>query len=131
MDSRMTFQIAEEHIADLRRSADAGRRFAPVGDAPAHTPVIALRPAGPDEAEQLERLAALDSARPLAGESLVAVVDGKLVAAISLASGRVIADPLAPTAEARALLHTRAAQLAHTPRRPWRRFRPRLRPRFA
>ena len=88
--------------------------------------VIALRRAGEDEAGELARLAALDSAHPLDGETLVALVDGRLVAAISLADGRIIADPLAPTTEARALLHTRAAQLAETPRRPWRRFRPRF-----
>jgi hypothetical protein len=126
MDSRMSLQIAQEHIADLRRSADAHRETH-VAEAPKETAgVIALRRAGADEAAELARLAALDSARPLVGDALVAVVDGKLVAAISLADGRVIADPLAPTTEARALLHTRAAQLAQTPQRPWRRFRPRF-----
>jgi hypothetical protein len=123
MDSRMSLQIAQEHIADLHRNANARRRVPGVVDAPARTPVIALRAAGPDEDDDLRRLAALDSAPPLQGDSLVALVDGKLVAAISLGDGRVIADPLAPTAEARALLHARAAQLAATPRRPWRRFR--------
>jgi hypothetical protein len=126
MDSRLTLQIAQEHIADLHRSASAGRDPKEVAREETPSPVIALRLAGADEAEDLERLAALDSASPLVGEALVALVDGTLVAAISLDSGRVIADPLAPTSEARALLHTRAAQLAHTPRRPWRRFRPRF-----
>ena len=80
----------------------------------------------PEAANVAGSLAQLDTARPLYGEALVALVDGRLVAAISLGDGRVIADPLAPTAEARALLHQRAAQLAHTPKRPWRRFRPRF-----
>ena len=131
MDPRLNVLQAEERIADLRRSADASRQVADGGEQRQRTPVIALRVAGADEADELARLAALDSARPLRGQALVAVVDGKLVAAISLGDGRVIADPLAPTAEARASLHARAAQLAHTPRRPWRRFRPRFRPRFA
>jgi hypothetical protein len=126
MDSRINLQIAQQHTADLRRQADADRLAAEAVERPQRTPVIALRPPGADEAEALERLATLDSARPLDGESLVALVDGRLVAAISLDDGRVIADPLAATTEARALLHTRAAQLAHTPRRPWRRFRPRF-----
>ena len=126
MDSRMTFQIAQEHIADLHRSAAAGRRGTEVVEEAKPTPVIALRIAGADEAGELADLAALDSARPLEGESLVALVNGRLVAAIALSDGRMIADPLAPTTEARALLHTRAAQLASTPRRPWRRFRPRF-----
>lgn len=126
MDSRMSLELAQEHIADLRRSAATAQRVATSVEAVAHTSVIALRVAGPDEGPELERLARLDSARPLDGESLVALVDGKLVAAISLGDGRVIADPLAATTEARALLHTRATQLAHIPRRPWRRFRPRF-----
>jgi hypothetical protein len=131
MNSQLNFQIANERIADLHRRADATRHAAEAVEEPQHTPVIALRVAGPDEADELVSLARLDSARPLVGDSLVALVDGKLVAAISLSDGRVIADPLAPTAHARDLLHTRAAQLANTPRRPWRRFRPRFRPRFA
>jgi hypothetical protein len=127
MDSRMSLQIAQEHIADLQRSAAAQRETHVVAEKPRATAgVIALRRAGDDEAAELRQLAALDSTRPLAGDALVALVDGKLVAAISLADGRVIADPLAPTTEARALLHTRAAQLAQTPQRPWRRFRPRF-----
>jgi hypothetical protein len=126
MDSRMSLQIAQEHIADLHRSAAAQRETHVAAEEPKPAGVIALRRAGDDETAELTRLAALDSARPLEGEALVALVDGRLVAAISLGDGRVIADPLAPTTEARALLHTRAAQLARTPRRPWRRFRPRF-----
>ena|SRR5689334_4508158 len=127
MDSRMSLQIAQEHIADLQRSAAAHRETHVAGKQPKRAAnVIALRRAGDDEARELRRLAELDSARPLTGDALVAVVDGRLVAAISLTDGRVIADPLASTTEARALLHTRAAQLAQTPQRPWRRFRPRF-----
>jgi predicted Abi (CAAX) family protease len=126
MDSRMSLQIAQEHIADLHRSA-AARREVQVAEQPKPAGnVIALRRAGDDEVGDLARLAGLDSARPLDGDVLVALVDGRLVAAISLADGRVIADPLAPTTEARALLHQRASQLAQTPQRPWRRFRPRF-----
>lgn len=127
MDSRMNLQIANEHIADLHRAAAASRHLPVVANEPKPTPVIALRLAGPDEADELIALAALDSKRPLRGASLVAVVDGKLVAALSLNDGRVIADPLVPTAEARTLLSTRAAQLAL--RKP--RARRRLRLRFA
>lgn len=126
MDSRMSLQIAQEHIADLRRSAAAQRDVKVIEEPKTTDSIIALRRAGDDEAADVARLAALDSARPLDGEVLVALVDGRLVAAISLADGRVIADPLAPTTEARALLHTRATQLAQTPQRPWRRFRPRF-----
>jgi hypothetical protein len=131
MNTQFNLQIANERIADLHRAADASRHAADGVEESKRSPVIALRVAGPDEADELVTLARLDSARPLVGDALVALVDGNLVAAISLTNGRVIADPLAPTAEARELLHARAAQLANTPRRPWRRFRPRFRPRFA
>jgi hypothetical protein len=126
MENILNFLVAQEHIADLHRNAGNGWRSVRVADKPYRKAVIALRTAGSDEAAQLRQLAALDSARPLEGESLVALVDGRLVAAISLKDGRIIADPLAPTTEARGLLQTRAAQLAETPRRPRRRFRPRF-----
>jgi hypothetical protein len=126
MDSRMTLQVAQEHIADLRRAADATGRHVNVPDEHELSHVIALRTAWPDEARELRQLAALDSAEPLRGESLVALVDGRLVAAISLNDGRVIADPMVATADVRALLRKRAGRLAPSPRRRWPRLRPRL-----
>jgi hypothetical protein len=61
---------------------------------------------------ELARLEAIDSAsRPLGGEVLGAEVEGKLVAAISLADGEVIADPFRPTAATVELLELRARQL--------------------
>jgi hypothetical protein len=130
MDTRMTLQIAQEHIADLHRAAAAQRRIPELVEVRTPTSVIALRLAGPDEAAELAHLAALDSTRRLRGDALVALVDGKLVAAVSLVDGRMIADPFTPTAEARALLRTRAVQLTPTPRSRRRRF-PRFRLRFA
>lgn len=59
----------------------------------------------------LEELADRDSQRPLAGAVLVAEVEGQLLAAVSLAEGRVVADPFSRTEELRALLELRAAQL--------------------
>jgi hypothetical protein len=132
MDSRMNLEIAQERIADLQRSAAARHRAAELVEEPKQPGrVIALRPAGPDETDELARLATLDSARPLRGETIVAVVDGRLVAAISLDDGRLIADPMVPTADTRTLLQTRATQLTRP--RPRRRLRPRrrFRPRFA
>ena len=70
-----------------------------------------IRTAGAHDERQLERLAALDSARPLHGEALVAEVDGAPVAALDLDSGRAIADPFRPTAKVVDLLRIRAAQL--------------------
>ena len=60
-----------------------------------------------------KRLAALDSASPPRGPALVAESPhARMIAALSLGSGRAIADPFEPTAEIVALLELRAAQLA-------------------
>ena len=59
----------------------------------------------------LARLAALDSASPLAGPALVAEADSRLLAALPLGSGRPIADPFESTAELVALLELRRAQI--------------------
>jgi hypothetical protein len=63
-----------------------------------------------DEAA-LGRLAALDSARPPVGPTLVAESDARVLAALPLGSGRPIADPFEPTAELVALLELRREQL--------------------
>jgi hypothetical protein len=70
---------------------------------------LVIRPAYPDDAAALERVARLDSQRPLAAPSLVAERDGRILAALSVASGRAIADPFAPTADLVALLRLHAA----------------------
>jgi hypothetical protein len=129
MNSRMSLEIANERIADLHRNAAASRQIAELVEEPEPAGVIALRLAGADEAADLARLAELDSKRPLRGETIVAVVDGRLVAAISLEDERVISDPLVPTADVRTLLRARAAQLSRVPR-PRLRLRRRFRPRF-
>jgi hypothetical protein len=69
-----------------------------------------LLPAGPVDAGTLNRLAALDETEPLTGDVLLAVADGRAVAAMSVADGRVAADPFARTGEAVALLRLRAQQ---------------------
>jgi hypothetical protein len=81
------------------------------GSAPSPLSMDALmiRPAYPDDAAQLERLARLDSQRPLAAPGLVAERDGRILAALSVAGGRAIADPFAPTADLVALLRLHAA----------------------
>lgn len=73
---------------------------------------VVIRPAYPDDAETLDRLARLDSRRPLSGPILVAERDGKLLAALATESGATIANPFAPTADLVALLRTRAADTA-------------------
>jgi hypothetical protein len=74
----------------------------------------------------LKRLAELDSQQPLDGDTLVAEVDGVAVAALSLHSGRVLADPFVQTQAVVDLLRVRASRGAPRPRtrRVWRRHRP-------
>jgi hypothetical protein len=79
------------------------------------TPVL-VRPARAVDAADLRHLAALDSARPLTGDVLIAVSGGEVAAAMSLDTGAVIATPFQPTAHLVELLRT-AAQPAPS-RRP-------------
>ena len=97
-----------------------GATLLPCSSPPA-TPTTTSQPtqsccAGPghDDARALTRLAALDDTTPLTGEVLVAEQDGELRAAISLHSGRAIADPFHQTAGLVRLLRARAA-LLHAP----------------
>jgi hypothetical protein len=60
---------------------------------------------------ELSKLAALDSHAPLEGAVLGVEVEGELRAAISVASGDLVADPFIRTGELGALLRLRADQL--------------------
>jgi hypothetical protein len=81
---------------------------------------ITVRRAVAADRIELERLAALDSARPPTGPTLVAEADSRMLAALPLGSGRPIADPFEPTAAIVALLELRAGQMAAAPeRRGW------------
>jgi hypothetical protein len=80
------------------------------------TEAVVIRRAYPDDVAALERLASLDSRRPITGAALVAERDGRILAALSLDDGRAIADPFAPTADLVSLLHLRA-EAASTSRR--------------
>ncbi len=72
---------------------------------------LVIRRATTGDTAGLARLAALDSARPLTGDALVAESDGRLRAALSLHDGRAIADPFLATAGDVELLRTRAVLL--------------------
>ena len=73
------------------------------------TPLV-LRPATSADTLDLERLEALDSARPLEGEVLLAYAGGEVRAALSVESGRVVADPFWPSAELVDLLRAAAGE---------------------
>jgi hypothetical protein len=91
---------------------------------------LTLRICGDGDESALLRLAERDSSVVPAGRLLAAETSERLVAAISLETGAVIADPFVPTADAVDLLRRRAAQIrrahgrAGPPRLPSLRRRP-------
>ena len=83
-----------------------------------HTPLfdtddrtVVIRWAAAADRGALADLAALDSARPLTGEVLIALVGGEPWAAVSVEDGRLVADPFRPSAAAAELLQVRAGHL--------------------
>ncbi|WP_349260993.1 hypothetical protein [Baekduia sp.] len=94
---------------------------------------ITLQRATADDDAALRTLSQLDSARPLQRPALLAVVDGRSVAAASLSDGRVVADPFTDSAEAVALLRSHRSALLRSRGRGRRRTNriPRLRLRAA
>ncbi len=73
--------------------------------------ILAIRPATADDSAVVARLAALDSAAAPTGALLLGVVDGLPLAALSVDTGAVVADPFSPTADLVALLRQRAKRL--------------------
>jgi hypothetical protein len=87
---------------------------------------VTVRFATPADSRGLDRLAALDSGRVPTGPTLVAEVDGELVAALALGRGRALADPFRRSAELVSLLELREAQLRGGGRTGRRRRSPRV-----
>jgi hypothetical protein len=111
--------VANEHRADLHRYAAERRRRteSPAPRSSTRSQIIALRLAQADERPAVRRLAALDDAPELAGDVLLALVNGEPVAALSLADGRIVADPFRFTEEAVGLLRLRFQHLSGEARR--------------
>ena len=85
------------------------------------TPTISIRAATHGDGPALARLAALDSAPVPFGPVLLAEVDGRPQAALSINEDRVIGDPFTRTAELVELLRVHARGIAaraerHEPR---------------
>jgi hypothetical protein len=72
---------------------------------------LTVRVADPADAVTLEQLAELDSVQPLSGRVLLAEVEGRAVAALSVDDGSAAADPFVPSADAVSVLRMRAGQL--------------------
>jgi hypothetical protein len=77
---------------------------------------LTLRLGSAADENHLIRLAALDSARVPAQPVLLAEVDGRLLAALGISDGTVVANPFHRTADLVDLLRIRAGQLAATAR---------------
>lgn len=116
----MRFLVAQ-HVETLRRAARPV--LTPPQPASPDFAGIELRLCRVGDDTALEQLAAL-AERPLPfGRFVVAVVDGRLVAALPIAGGHALTDPFVRTAHLRPLLELRAAQLREPERR--RRLLPR------
>ena len=105
-------ELARAIYEDRRRTAEQSRR---VNQARRRldptTAELVIRTANRRDARRLERLAALDSGPTPDGPTLIAEMDGQLVAALPLTGTSPVADPFVPTATVVEMLRLRAAQL--------------------
>ena len=72
---------------------------------------ITIRRLGPADDANVERLAQLDSANRPSGHLLGAEIEGRLLVATSIETGKSVADPFSRTEELRSLVGMRIAQL--------------------
>jgi hypothetical protein len=98
-------------------------RFHPLVATPLAHHAVVIRAASDADLPVLHDLAELDSAAPLTGRVLVALVAGRPWAAVGVDDGRVIADPFRPSGAAAELLRLRLAQLRDAEGRGTRRAR--------
>jgi hypothetical protein len=110
LDFEVRRMIMEDRIATLRRSARPRKRKEP---ARVESPDIELRMCKP----AVDRLAALSEVPVPHGRLVVALLDGKLVAALPLNGDPVVRDPFVKTAHLVHLLEVRAEQLLEPVRR--------------
>ena len=108
LDFEVRRMMMEDRIATLRRSARPRKRTEPVR---VESPDIELRMCKPADDPAIDRLAALSEVPVPYGRLVVALLDGKLVAALPLNGDPVLRDPFVKTAELVHLLEVRAEQL--------------------
>jgi hypothetical protein len=97
--------------ASARRLAGRGRLSLRARPATGSLDEISIRGLGPADAAELQQVAGRDSAQAPTGDVLGAERAGRLIAAISIDTGDVVADPFTPTGAARSLLVLRAEQV--------------------
>jgi hypothetical protein len=113
--------LAADHVEQLRRDARVVR--GPAKRPAVDTYDVELRLCRIADDPELERLAELEG-RPVAlGRLVIAVVRGRIVAALPLAGGHALRDPFVRTEHLVPLLELRASQLREP--EPRRRLSPR------
>src|SRR5580765_1536075 len=109
---QLTYEIARERQADLRRAGRGAGRARPA--APRR---VVIRLAADRDGAALRRLATLEGVDFLAGSWLCAETDGALMAALRLEDGTVLADPFVRTRALTRVLKIWAAQAGDGRRR--------------
>ena len=95
--SEMQIQIVRDQATERLRDAARRRELRPAVPAGSET-AVCIRLAGEGDAAALKRLAELEGRGLPEGDALIATIDGRVLAAIGLAGGEVIADPFHRTA---------------------------------
>jgi hypothetical protein len=113
--SQMTLHDHQRELDQRTRTAFAVHQQAETDEQ--REQAVALRLCTVADDAVLERLAILEGKPAPVGRYVVAEVDGSVVAAISLVSGAVLADPFRRTGQLLPLLALRAEQLAPEARR--------------
>ena len=111
MNMDLNYALAQERIDDLHRAGERERRATATQAAERGDHPLTIRMSRPADSGPVTRVARLDSQWPPGEPLLVAEVDDEIVAALSLGSGVVVANPFKRTADVVALLHLRAEQL--------------------
>jgi hypothetical protein len=118
-------QLAAERVKELRRAGAVARLRAATPPVARRQQDIVIRLARPRDELAVAALAVIDEAERPLGRTLVAEVDGAIVAALPLDGAGPFSDPFRRTADVVALLEARAKQLAgeadgaHRPRLAW------------
>lgn len=129
MHPELTRLVAEDHQRELNDLPPAGRQTSGgslrsrgaqirrfvlrrLARGPAAPGQITIRSAAPRDAAAVRRLALLEEQPVPAGQTLVAEVDERVVAALAIEDGHAVADPFTASSDVIALLEFRAAQLA-------------------
>jgi hypothetical protein len=113
MNSALNHDLATTILDDRIRAADRDRRAGAAEGAPEHDPYpsVTVRLSRPDDHDAIRRLAELEGRRLPPEPALVAEACGRVLAARSLSTRELVADPWRPTEELVELLDLRSLHL--------------------